>query len=428
MKRLLPSAKRFLPGFMLALLLLQGCSTHTALPFFAADSENSMESQALQTTAASADGAVVEVAMALPQDFGACRDTGVDTDRDSVPDSCDVCPNTPLAMGVDQRGCPLPAVNPMIVHFALGSDMPLPEERGKLEAVARLLAANPRLGVLVQGHTDTSGPADLNLALSEERAASVERLLARAYNVDSQRMRSRGMGEASPIADNSTLQGRQENRRVELVVVDLGQAMVLAEQRRTRNQAVAEAATQDATAPAEEAVEAANAPAHEEFHAASPAEAMAEPALEPAQQRTEPETAAAAPQELAPHMTHSLMIRLPEAPQADQAAQAEPREISPHVTHSLMIRLPEAAAEPAQSATVAATEQAVVAAVEPAAVAASVEIAQIEHATAHELVIEVGESGRTARFESADAPADRPPLGSLMLRRVPEISVPDSAL
>jgi OOP family OmpA-OmpF porin len=68
----------------------------------------------------------------------------------------------------------------------------------------------------VVGHTDSTGEASYNQALSERRAAAVEAFLAAAYpNVP---VSSRGMGEDSPVATNSTREGRQLNRRVEVQV------------------------------------------------------------------------------------------------------------------------------------------------------------------------------------------------------------------
>jgi outer membrane protein OmpA-like peptidoglycan-associated protein len=69
--------------------------------------------------------------------------------------------------------------------------------------------------VIVEGHTDASGPEAYNLALSEQRAEAVRSYLA-GRGVDAARLEARGEGEAKPIADNASREGRALNRRVEL--------------------------------------------------------------------------------------------------------------------------------------------------------------------------------------------------------------------
>jgi outer membrane protein OmpA-like peptidoglycan-associated protein len=71
--------------------------------------------------------------------------------------------------------------------------------------------------VMVQGHTDASGPDDHNLKLSLDRAGSVGGYL-RAKGVKSGRIEESGHGEGSPVADNATAEGRQANRRVEVAI------------------------------------------------------------------------------------------------------------------------------------------------------------------------------------------------------------------
>ena len=68
----------------------------------------------------------------------------------------------------------------------------------------------------IQGHTDSTGSAERNRVLSQERADAVVSAL-RLYGVDADRLGARGLGPDQPIGDNSTDEGRQQNRRVELV-------------------------------------------------------------------------------------------------------------------------------------------------------------------------------------------------------------------
>jgi len=71
----------------------------------------------------------------------------------------------------------------------------------------------------VAGHTDDVGNPDFNQSLSEDRAAAVELYLAR-QGISADRLRSRGAGDAEPIASNDTPAGRAENRRVTLTALD----------------------------------------------------------------------------------------------------------------------------------------------------------------------------------------------------------------
>lgn len=72
-------------------------------------------------------------------------------------------------------------------------------------------------GAGVVGHTDSTGAVDYNLALSQRRAASVKTGLV-AHGMDAAQVRDRGVGETQPIASNETEQGRQQNRRVVIIV------------------------------------------------------------------------------------------------------------------------------------------------------------------------------------------------------------------
>ena len=85
-----------------------------------------------------------------------------------------------------------------------------------LDTVAQVLKGNPDLRIEVQGHTDSTGTADRNRQLSLERAQQVTAALL-LYGVAGNRLVPRGLGPDEPVADNATEEGRQQNRRVELV-------------------------------------------------------------------------------------------------------------------------------------------------------------------------------------------------------------------
>lgn len=76
--------------------------------------------------------------------------------------------------------------------------------------------------IIIEGHTDNVGSDSNNLALSTRRAESVRSYMLQ-QGVGGQRMASQGMGESQPIASNDSETGRQENRRVEIVILDKGQ-------------------------------------------------------------------------------------------------------------------------------------------------------------------------------------------------------------
>lgn len=91
------------------------------------------------------------------------------------------------------------------------------ESRPTLEEIAKYLRANPGINLVVAGHTDSQGAFDYNVALSQRRAAAVVQTLAREHGIAAARLTPFGAGMASPVASNETEEGRQRNRRVELV-------------------------------------------------------------------------------------------------------------------------------------------------------------------------------------------------------------------
>jgi outer membrane protein OmpA-like peptidoglycan-associated protein len=108
-------------------------------------------------------------------------------------------------------------VNMSDVLFDTGSYTLKPGAREKLAKISGILLAYPGLKVQVEGHTDSVGSDDFNQRLSEQRAESV-----RQYLVDQQvpaaAVTAFGFGKTRPVASNDTAEGRQANRRVELVV------------------------------------------------------------------------------------------------------------------------------------------------------------------------------------------------------------------
>ncbi len=106
------------------------------------------------------------------------------------------------------------------VHFDPNGAKILPDSAALLEEIADVLKKSPRLKrVEVQGHTDSSGPAARNRALSQERADAVrERLVA--LGVAPERLAAKGYGDERPLAPNVTAANRARNRRVALVILE----------------------------------------------------------------------------------------------------------------------------------------------------------------------------------------------------------------
>ena len=90
-----------------------------------------------------------------------------------------------------------------------------------LYPMVTFLRENPERHILIEGHTDNVGPESYNLDLSQERAAAVKNFLLR-NGISPERITARGYGEEYPVDMNTTKEGRQTNRRVEIVVLREG--------------------------------------------------------------------------------------------------------------------------------------------------------------------------------------------------------------
>lgn len=104
------------------------------------------------------------------------------------------------------------------VTFATDSSDLSPAFFSVLNSVGKVLGEFDKTVVEVAGHTDSTGSDSYNQSLSERRAQSVSSYLA-SQGVIQQRLIIVGMGEARPVADNTTASGRQANRRVEITMV-----------------------------------------------------------------------------------------------------------------------------------------------------------------------------------------------------------------
>jgi OOP family OmpA-OmpF porin len=130
-----------------------------------------------------------------------------------------MCPETPPGVAVDANGCPVKGdVVLEGVNFETNSDVLTGNSKPVLDNVAKGLREHPRLQVELQGHTDSTGSAIYNLALSERRAEAVRDYLM-SQGVSASQLSAKGYGQTVPVASNATAAGRKQNRRVVMHVI-----------------------------------------------------------------------------------------------------------------------------------------------------------------------------------------------------------------
>ncbi|MBO7384372.1 MAG: OmpA family protein [Fibrobacter sp.] len=156
------------------------------------------------------DGAQVDSLGCLP-----------DFDKDGVPDNKDKCPNTLQGVAIDTVGCPLNKKENLDelkkgIQFKLNSAKLTTKSYGTLDDIARLMKKFPNANLEVQGHTDDKGTDEYNMQLSQKRAQAVMDYLI-TKGIDRSRLRAVGYGRTMPIASNNERNGREKNRRVEMV-------------------------------------------------------------------------------------------------------------------------------------------------------------------------------------------------------------------
>ena len=121
-------------------------------------------------------------------------------------------------VSVTRRGDNITLNMPSNITFATDSSDLSPAFFNVLNSVGKVLSEFDRTVVEVAGHTDSTGTDAYNQALSERRASSVAAYLT-SQGVMQERLITLGMGEAMPVADNGSTQGRALNRRVEITLV-----------------------------------------------------------------------------------------------------------------------------------------------------------------------------------------------------------------
>jgi outer membrane protein OmpA-like peptidoglycan-associated protein len=176
-----------------------------------------------------ADGVKDEVDK-CPTEWGEKDNQGCpkDKDKDGVPDYEDACPDEAGIRHEEPRhnGCPRARIieeeSAIIItekiEFDHGKATIKPESDGLIQDVADILKEHPEIEEIeIQGHTDNTGPANVNRRLSDQRAQSVRKALI-DKGVEKKRLRAKGYGPDKPIADNDSDGGRANNRRVEFKI------------------------------------------------------------------------------------------------------------------------------------------------------------------------------------------------------------------
>jgi outer membrane protein OmpA-like peptidoglycan-associated protein len=102
--------------------------------------------------------------------------------------------------------------------FQSGKADVAPEQRELLEKVRRATDIFPNSQIVIEGHTDSYGADETNMALSRRRAEAVSSYLSETLGVPAARISAVGYGETQPIANNDTPQGRERNRRIDVII------------------------------------------------------------------------------------------------------------------------------------------------------------------------------------------------------------------
>lgn len=172
-----------------------------------------------------------------PASLSLVHSASKDSDGDGIPDSLDKCPT--VAGLANYQGCPAPAspARPVritntisddlrkridraaqLVFFKTDSATLLADSYKALNQVVSILQQDTLLRLDISGHTDNSGSPEKNQQLSQRRAKAVLDYLVSQGHIDPQRLSATGYGSSQPIDDNTTVEGRARNRRVQFLL------------------------------------------------------------------------------------------------------------------------------------------------------------------------------------------------------------------
>lgn len=105
------------------------------------------------------------------------------------------------------------------IQFEYDKAILKPSSQKIIDQVATMLKAHPDIQLSIEGHTDSDGTETYNQELSQKRATAVKAALVKK-GIAKERLRSKGMGESKPVANNATEEGKAKNRRVEFVLIN----------------------------------------------------------------------------------------------------------------------------------------------------------------------------------------------------------------
>ncbi|MFK5936894.1 MAG: OmpA family protein [Sulfurimonas sp.] len=139
----------------------------------------------------------------------------LDSDSDGVIDEIDECPNTPLGIVVDSKGCVIKKI--LAINFKTDSSEIFSSSDVIVKEFADFLKNNKPYTAEIIGHTDSDATEAYNLGLSQRRAASTKAALV-SRGVDASRLTTSGHGELEPLQSNATKEGKAINRRIEVIL------------------------------------------------------------------------------------------------------------------------------------------------------------------------------------------------------------------
>lgn len=143
--------------------------------------------------------------------------TGLEGFRSAVAPAATTLDERLGRLGAEVTGTEVTIRLPGSVLFDFDSAQVRPDAERTLAEVAEVIKGYTKRPVRIEGHTDSVASDEYNQKLSERRAASVQAWLA-GKGIEAARLTPRGFGETKPVADNGTAEGRQRNRRVEVII------------------------------------------------------------------------------------------------------------------------------------------------------------------------------------------------------------------
>jgi OOP family OmpA-OmpF porin len=149
----------------------------------------------------------------------------VDHDQDGVQDYKDLCEGTPRTVAIELNGCPVIIEKEKYIlsgkaSFASGKEKLSKQAQNFLKSLVQRLGLDLLIKVNIIAHTDSVGSIIFNNKLSKQRANNVAEYFI-LQGIPSDKVEAIGMGESEPIASNQTPDGRNKNRRIEILITYL---------------------------------------------------------------------------------------------------------------------------------------------------------------------------------------------------------------